>query len=54
MKIVISPAKSLDFTTELPTEQYTQGIFLEKAQKLSNVLKKEISTRLICINENFG
>ncbi len=39
MKIVISPAKSLDFTTDVPTNQYTKGAFLKQAAILNNVLK---------------
>ncbi len=39
MKIVISPAKTLDFETKVPTTQFTQGIFLNEAEKLSKVLK---------------
>ncbi len=41
MKIVISPAKSLDFQTKVPTAKFSQGIFLNEAEKLSKVLKKE-------------
>lgn len=41
MKIVISPAKSLDFQTKVPTAKFTQGIFLNEAKKLNKVLKKE-------------
>ncbi len=41
MKIVISPAKSLDFKTELPTSQYSQPRFLEEAEKLNKVLAKK-------------
>ena len=41
MKIVISPAKSLDFERPLPTEVYTQPEFLEEAQKLNKVLAKK-------------
>ncbi|AMC10556.1 hypothetical protein Lupro_04555 [Lutibacter profundi] len=41
MKIVISPAKSLDFQTKVPTAKFTQGIFLNEAEKLNKVLKKE-------------
>ncbi|MDO6737189.1 peroxide stress protein YaaA [Wenyingzhuangia sp. 2_MG-2023] len=41
MKIVVSPAKSLDFESKVPTNNYTQGVFLEQAEKLSNVLKKK-------------
>ena len=41
MKIVISPAKSLDFESELPTKIYSQPQFLEQAQKLNKVLAKK-------------
>ena len=33
MKIVISPAKSLDFETKVPINKYTQGVFLDEASK---------------------
>lgn len=41
MKIVISPAKSLDFETKVPTKQYTTPNFLSEAEKLNGVLKKK-------------
>lgn len=41
MKIVVSPAKSLDFETQLPIDTYTQGVFLKQAQELSTVLKEK-------------
>jgi uncharacterized protein len=40
MKIVISPAKSLNFDKELPTNQFTESIFLKDAKKVHSVLKK--------------
>jgi len=40
MKIVISPAKSLDFETAVPTQNHTEAIFLKEAEVLSKVLKK--------------
>jgi len=46
MKIVISPAKSLDFETEVPTAQFTEGIFLNEAAKLHAVLKKKSPKKL--------
>ncbi|RZT00131.1 peroxide stress protein YaaA [Aquimarina brevivitae] len=46
MKIVISPAKSLDFESELPTTRGTQPQFLETAaqinRKLARMSKQEI------------
>ncbi|PCI34648.1 MAG: hypothetical protein COB60_06215 [Flavobacteriaceae bacterium] len=41
MKIVISPAKSLDFETIVPTQVHTEAIFLKEAEVLSKVLKKK-------------
>ncbi|MGB5667716.1 MAG: peroxide stress protein YaaA [Maribacter sp.] len=41
MKIVISPAKSLDFESKLPTTRYSQPQFLEQAEKLNKVLIKK-------------
>ncbi len=41
MKIVISPAKSLNFDDPLPTGSYTQPQFLEQAQRLNKVLLKK-------------
>jgi len=33
MKIVISPAKSLEFETKALTDEFTQPIFLNQAEK---------------------
>ena len=41
MKLVLSPAKSLDFKTELPTEQTTEAQFLKQSERLNKVLKKQ-------------
>lgn len=41
MKIVISPAKSLDFETALPTETYSEAAFLKEAQQINTKLKKQ-------------
>ena len=41
MKLVISPAKSLDFDSELPIGEYSQPEFLEQAVKLNTVLAKK-------------
>ena len=41
MKIVISPAKSLDFDRILPTERYSQPEFLKEAETLNKVLVKK-------------
>ncbi len=41
MKIVISPAKSLDYERELPTARATQPHFLEQAERLNKLLAKK-------------
>jgi cytoplasmic iron level regulating protein YaaA (DUF328/UPF0246 family) len=41
MKIVISPAKSLDFEKEVPFEKYSLPEFLDKSLKLNKILKKK-------------
>jgi cytoplasmic iron level regulating protein YaaA (DUF328/UPF0246 family) len=47
MKIVLSPAKSLNFEKELPTTQYTESSFLKESRQVHKVLKlqspKELS-----------
>ncbi|KEZ94196.1 MULTISPECIES: peroxide stress protein YaaA [Nonlabens] len=39
MKILLSPAKTLDYKTELPIDNYTQPIFIKEALKLNKVLR---------------
>ena len=39
MKIIISPAKSLDFDTKVPTSLHTKPRFLEHSEKLNKKLK---------------
>lgn len=41
MKIVISPAKSLDFESPLPTQQHTGALFLKQANTIQKVLQKK-------------
>ena len=41
MKIIISPAKSLDFERHVPTESHSNPQFQEEAQKLNAVLAKK-------------
>ena len=41
MKILLSPAKSLDYKSELPTSKISEGRFLNEAQYLNNILKKK-------------
>ena len=41
MKIVISPAKSLNFEKELPTAKYTEPAFLKESRQIQKVLKQQ-------------
>ena len=41
MKILLSPAKSLDFKSDLPTLKTSEGCFLNEAQFLNNILKEK-------------
>lgn len=41
MKMVISPAKSLQFDTQLPTSVQTEPLFGVEAQKINDLLKKK-------------
>ncbi|MBQ4916181.1 peroxide stress protein YaaA [Maribacter sp. MMG018] len=57
MKIVISPAKSLDFESNLPTQKFSQPVFLEEAQKLNKVLAKKkpkALSELMSISDNLA
>ncbi|PJB12419.1 MAG: hypothetical protein CO119_06705 [Flavobacteriales bacterium CG_4_9_14_3_um_filter_40_17] len=40
-KILLSPAKSLDFETPIPTSQYTIPVFLKESEKINKVLKSK-------------
>ena len=46
MKIIISPAKSLEFETKAPVSTFTQPIFLEQAERLSKALKKKSARQI--------
>lgn len=46
MKIVISPAKSLNFEKELPTTQYTDSSFLKESRIVQKVLKQKSPAEL--------
>jgi len=46
MKIVISPAKSLNFEKELPTDQFTEPALLNESQKVHAVLKQQSPAEL--------
>ncbi len=46
MKIVISPAKSLNFETEAPVTETTQPLFLKESERLNKILKKKSARTL--------
>jgi cytoplasmic iron level regulating protein YaaA (DUF328/UPF0246 family) len=57
MKLVISPAKSLDFNTELPTAKTTEGCFLVEAERLNKLLRQKSAkslSKLMHISDNLG
>ena len=57
MKIVISPAKSLDFESPLPTDKYSEPLFLKEAERLNKLLKKKSArslSKLMSISEALG
>lgn len=57
MKIVISPAKSLNFETNLPTQNFSEASFLKEARKIHGVLKKikpKDLSKLMDISDNLA
>jgi len=46
MKLVLSPAKSLDYTSKLPTAISTEAYFLNEAERLNKLLKKKSAKSL--------
>lgn len=57
MKLVLSPAKSLDFESKLPTTKTTDGLFLKEAERLNKLLKKKSAkslSKLMHISDNLG
>jgi cytoplasmic iron level regulating protein YaaA (DUF328/UPF0246 family) len=57
MKLVISPAKSLNFESDLPTKLSTNSHFLDEAKQLNTILKKKSAkalSELMHISPNLG
>ncbi|NNM23663.1 MAG: peroxide stress protein YaaA [Flavobacteriaceae bacterium] len=57
MKIVLSPAKSLDFERKLPTNKHTEARFLTEAERLNKLLKKKSArslSKLMSISDALG
>jgi hypothetical protein len=46
MKIIISPAKSLNFEQELPSAKYTESYFLKESRQIQKVLKEQSPKQL--------
>ena len=57
MKMIISPAKSLNFESVLPTQDYTNARFLTEAERINRLLKKKSVKaigKLMGISENLS
>ena len=57
MKIVISPAKLLDFEKKVPTSIFSEAIFLKEAERLNKLLKKKSArslSKLMNISESLS
>jgi len=57
MKIIISPAKSLNFESKSTITEYTQPILLPYAERLNKILRKKsarVLSKLMSISDNLG
>ena len=57
MKIVISPAKSLDYIKALPTEKWTTPAFLKQAAELNTKMatkSKRVISKLMSISDKLA
>nr|WP_321231285.1 peroxide stress protein YaaA [uncultured Psychroserpens sp.] len=57
MKLVLSPAKSLDYDSKLPTTKTTEARFLNEAERVNKLLKKKSAkslSKLMHISDNLG
>ena len=57
MKLVLSPAKSLDFESKLPTTKTSEAQFLEASERLNKLLKKKSAkslSKLMSISDALG
>lgn len=57
MKLVLSPAKSLDYDSKLPTTKTTDSCFLNESQRINTLLKKESPkqlSKLMKISDNLS
>tara|TARA_R110002012_G_scaffold17930_5_gene66732 strand:+ start:42433 stop:43191 length:759 start_codon:yes stop_codon:yes gene_type:complete len=57
MKLVLSPAKSLDYNSKLPTTKTTESEFLKESERLNGILKKKSAkslSKLMSISDTLG
>lgn len=57
MKIVLSPAKSLDFESKLPTDKHSEPVFLNESERVNKLLKKKspkVLSKLMDISGNLA
>ncbi|WP_040280780.1 peroxide stress protein YaaA [Psychroserpens damuponensis] len=57
MKLVLSPAKSLDYDSKLPTTKSTEASFLDASLRINKLLKKKSAkslSKLMKISDNLG
>lgn len=57
MKMIISPAKSLNFESVLPTTDFSNSLFLNEAERINKLLKKKSVNaigKLMGISENLS
>jgi len=57
MKLVLSPAKSLDFESKLPTTKTSEGQFLSESERINKLLKKKSVnslSKLMSISQALG
>lgn len=57
MKLVLSPAKSLDFESQIPTTKTTEAAFLSESERINKLLKKKSAkglSKLMSISDALG
>ena len=57
MKLILSPAKSLNFESPLPTTQYTESGFLAQSERINKLLKSKSAkslSKLMSISDALG
>ncbi|GAA4936595.1 peroxide stress protein YaaA [Algibacter agarivorans] len=57
MKLVLSPAKSLNFESPLPTTQHTESVFLPQSERINKLLKSKSAkslSKLMSISDALG